>query len=148
VTDDELVYVRVVSAPKPLAFECMTDPRHLAAFWGPAGTRTPLDGIVVELHPGGRFETLMVNEQDGRDYRMRAVFDEVIPPDLLSWTDTDLNMSTTVTFTETGSGCTEVRIHQRRVPAALREPDAQAGFLTSLDRFENYLRTINGPRDN
>lgn len=140
-TDDELVYTRVLSAPRSVVFACMTEPRHLAAFWGPAGTTTPLDGIVVELQPGGRFETLMVNDQDSGTHHMRAVFDQVDPPVTLAWTDTDIGMSTTVTFADADAGHTEVRIHQRHVPEALRGPDAQAGFLTSLDRFEYYLHT-------
>lgn len=138
-SDDELVYTRVLPAPKGFTFTCLTEPRHLAAFWGPAGTTTPLAGIVVELRPGGRFETLMVNDGDGSSYLMRTVFDEVDPPHTLSWTDSDTGMSTTVTLTDAGGDRTEVRIRQRHVPDALRRPDAQAGFLTSLDRFERYL---------
>ena len=30
------------SAPRELVFECMTTPEHLAHFWGPTGTHTPL----------------------------------------------------------------------------------------------------------
>ena len=85
---DELVYTRVLSGPRPFVFACLTEARHLAAFWGPAGTTTPTDGIVVEPRPGGRFETLIVNDADGSTHHMRAVFDEVDPPHTLSWTGT------------------------------------------------------------
>ena len=57
--DDELVYRRVFRAPRELVWRCLTEPAELAHFWGPSGMATPIDGIVVELHPGGRFETLM-----------------------------------------------------------------------------------------
>lgn len=138
---DELVYTRTVSGPKPFVFACLTEPRHLSAFWGPAGTTTPLDGIIVEPRPGGRFETLIVNSTDGSTHHMRAVFDEVDAPHNLSWTESDSGMSTTMTFTDAGADRTQIRIHQRRVPDAMRGPDEQNGFQSSLDRFERYLRT-------
>jgi hypothetical protein len=48
-------------------------------------------------------------------------------------------MTTTTTFTDLGGGRTEVRIHQVSAPEAFGSPEAQAGFLTSLDRFAAYL---------
>ena len=50
-------------------------------------------------------------------------------------------MTTTSTFTDLGGARTEVRIHQANVPDYARSPEAQAGFLTSLDRFAAYLKT-------
>lgn len=138
---DELVYTRIMSGRRPFVFACMTEPRHLAAFWGPAGTTSPLDGILVEPRSGGRFETLIVNDTDGSTYQMRAVFEEVDPPRTLSWTEADSGLTTTIAFTDAGTDSTEIRIHQRRVPDAMRGPEAQKGFQSSLDRFERYLRT-------
>ncbi len=142
---DELVYTRILSGARPFVFACLTEARHLAAFWGPAGTTTPTDGIVVEPRPGGRFETLIVNDADGSTHHMRAVFDEVDPPHTLSWTEPDSGMTTTITFTDTGTHRTEIRIHQRHVPDARRGPDAQNGFQSSLDRFDRYLNTAETP---
>ena len=65
-------------------------------FWGPAGTTTPVDKIVVDP----------------------------------------------VTFADLGDGRTEVTTHQTNVPAAFMSPEAQAGFSTSLDRFDAYLETL------
>ena len=55
------------------------------------------------------------------------------------WTDPDSGMTTTSTLTDLGGGRTEVRIHQTNVPEPCSAPEAQAGFLTSLDRFAAYL---------
>ncbi|HEX8487503.1 MAG TPA: SRPBCC domain-containing protein, partial [Propionibacteriaceae bacterium] len=71
-TEDELVYRRVVQAPRELVWRCLTEPAELAQFWGPRGMTTPFDGIVVELHRGGRFETLMVAGH--ASHRMVATF--------------------------------------------------------------------------
>jgi hypothetical protein len=45
-------------------------------------------------------------------------------------------------ITPLGDGRTEVTIHQTDVPAMFRSPEAQAGFLTSLDRFGVYVALL------
>ncbi|MEO5743059.1 MAG: SRPBCC domain-containing protein [Terracoccus sp.] len=136
-SDDELVYRRVLRAPRERVWRCLTDPSELAQFWGPAGMNTPIEGIVVELHPGGRFETLMVGEHGS--YRMIAHFTEVVPPERLAWVESTTGMHTTSTFTDLDDGQTAVEIRQRNAPEAMRLPEARAGFLTSLDKLEQYL---------
>jgi uncharacterized protein YndB with AHSA1/START domain len=140
VTDDELVYRRELPAPRELVWRCLTDPAELACFWGPAGMSTPLDGIVVELRPGGRFETLMVGEHGS--HRMVATFTEVAPPERLAWVEQASGMHTTSTLHDLGDGRTEVVIHQRHVPEPMRAPEARAGFLTSLDKLERHLASL------
>jgi uncharacterized protein YndB with AHSA1/START domain len=140
----ELTYRRVHRAPRELLFELMTTPEHLTHFWGPTGTTTPLDRITVDLRPGGAFETVMVNDSDGNEYRMRAVYTDVVRPERVVWTEPEVGMTTTITFTDLGDGTTEVITHQTNVPEAYRAPEARAGFQTSLDRFEAYLATLTG----
>jgi uncharacterized protein YndB with AHSA1/START domain len=104
---------------------------------------TPLDGIVVELHAGGRFETLMVG--DHGSHRMVATFTEVVPPVRLSWLESASGMHTTGTLRDLGDGSTEVVIHQRHVPEPMRSPESRAGFLSSLDKLEEHLATLIEP---
>ena len=138
----ELIYTRVFDAPRELVFRCMTEPEHLAHFWGPAGTHTPVTGITADPRPGGIFETVIVSDGDGSQYTMHAVYVEVVPPERLVWTEPATGVTTTSTFTDLGGARTEVRIHQRNVPDAFRTPEAQAGFRTSLDRFAAYLAAL------
>ena len=84
----------------------------------------------------------MVNEADGRRYAMRAVYVEVVDLERLVWTEADTGMTTTVTFSDLGNDQTEMHIHQTHVPEAVRRPDAQTGFATSLDRFAAYLAAL------
>lgn len=140
--ENELRFSRVFEAPRELVFDCMIDPDHLAQFWGPAGTSAPREEISVDARPGGVFSTVMVNDRDGSEYPTHAVYDEVRPPELLSWTETHSGMKVTTQFVALGPGRTEVRIHQRYVPDAFMAPEAQAGFLTSLDRFAAHLDDI------
>jgi uncharacterized protein YndB with AHSA1/START domain len=140
----ELTYRRVHRATPELLFDCMTQPEHLAHFWGPAGTTTPAGNIVVDLRPGGAFETVMVNDGDGSEYTMRAVYVEVRRPERLVWQEPGVEggMTTTITFTDLGDGTTEVVTHQTNVPAMFATPEGQAGFRTSLDRFAVYVVTL------
>jgi uncharacterized protein YndB with AHSA1/START domain len=140
----ELVFTRVFEAPRELVFECMTQPGHLTHFWGPAGTSAPVEHITVDARPGGAFETVMINDADGSRYPTRAVFDEVVKPERLVWTETHSGMTVTVTFSDLGGSRTGVEIRQVRVPEAVRSPEAQAGFRTSLDRFAGYLAALAG----
>ena len=136
-SDDELVYRRVLHAPRELVWRCLTEPAELAQFWGPSSMATPVDGIVVELHVGGRFETLMLSPHGS--HRMVATFTEVVPPERLAWIDATTGMLTTSTLDDLGDGTTAVVIHQRNAPEAARTPEARAGFLTSLDKLEEHL---------
>jgi uncharacterized protein YndB with AHSA1/START domain len=135
----ELTYTRVFDAPRELVFRCMIEPEHLTHFWGPAGVSIPLENIKVDARPGGVFETVMVNDADGSQYAMRAVYVEIVEPERLVWTEPGTGVTTTSTFSDLGGTRTEVAIHQMNVPEAFRSPEARAGFSTSLDRFAAYL---------
>jgi uncharacterized protein YndB with AHSA1/START domain len=143
----EFTYRRVHRASRELLFDCLTRPEHLTRFWGPDGITTPVEGITVDLRPGGAFETVMVNDADGSSYTMRAVYREVRRPERLVWTEPDVEggMTTTVTFSDLGDGRTEVVTHQTNVPAAMAEPDALRSFETSLRRFADYVGHLEPP---
>ena len=96
----------------------------------------------MDARPGGVFETVMVNDRDGARYPTAAVFDVVDEPETLSWTETGSGMHVTLRFTALGERRTKVEIHQVQVPDAGMAPEAQAGFRTSLDRFERYLSRL------
>jgi uncharacterized protein YndB with AHSA1/START domain len=140
----EFTYRRIHQASKELLFDCMTMPEHLTHFWGPDGTNTPRDGITVDLRPGGRFETVMVNRADGSQYTMQATYLEVSRPDRLAWVEPNVEggMTTTITFTDLGDGQTEVITHQTNVPRAFSGPEARKGFETSLRRFDEYVAAV------
>jgi uncharacterized protein YndB with AHSA1/START domain len=140
----ELNFSRRFDAPRELVFRCLIEPEHLAHFWGPAGVSAPVEHIKVDPRPGGVFETVMVNDADGSQYPTRAVYVEVAEPERLVWTESHSGMTVTATLTDLGDGRTEVHIRQTSVPEAFRSPQAQAGFLTSLDRFAAYLGGLPG----
>jgi uncharacterized protein YndB with AHSA1/START domain len=138
----EFTVTRIFEAPRELVFRCMIDPEHLSHFWGPTGMTTPLDKITVDPRPGGVFETVMVNDADGSEFAMRAVYVEIVEPERLVWTEPGTGMTITSTFSDLGNSRTELRIHQSNIPEQFRSPQARAGFETSLDRFAGYLQTL------
>ena len=73
------------------------------------------------------------------------MYDEVRPPELLLWTESHSGMRVRSEFIALGPDRTEVRIHQTYVPEAFLAPEAQAGFLSSLDRFAAYLAELVAP---
>ena len=135
----EVTITRVYDAPRELVFDCMTDPAHLAHFWGPVGVSTPIENITVDLRVGGVFETIMVNDASGDQYPSKGVYTEVARPSVLEWEEAG-GMLSRSTFTDLGNGRTEVTLHQSRVPEMYRTPEAQAGMASSLDRFAAYLQ--------
>lgn len=139
-----LRFTRVFNAPRQLVFSCMIEPEHLTQFWGPIGVSTPLDTITVDARAGGVFTTVMVNDADGSTYPTSARYLEVRAPERLSWIEDHSGMTVTITFIELDHGRTRVDIEQTNVPAPMMDPGAQAGFLTSLDRFSAHLAELTG----
>jgi uncharacterized protein YndB with AHSA1/START domain len=138
----QLDITRVFDAPREVVFRCMIEPEHLTHFWGPVGMSTPLANITIEPWAGGRFETIMVNDETGEEYPSRGVFVEVIEPEKLVWTEPEFGITSTSTFTDLGDGRTEVHIHQSDLPEQFATPEAREGFNSSLDRFAAYLATL------
>jgi len=140
----ELTLVRTYAAPIELLFDCMTQAEHLCHFWGPVGVHTPIDGIVVEPHAGGRFETRMVSDDGSGEFTMKAVFVEIERPTRIVWTEPEVEggMTSALTFRAIDEGHTEVTTHQTNVPAMYRSPEAQAGMQSSFDKCDAYLETL------
>ncbi len=138
----DLIFRRIFAAPRPLVFACLTEPEHLTHFWGPAGTSAPLEDISVDLRPGGVFATVMVSDADGTRMPTHATYVEIEAPARLVWIESHSGMTSIATLRELDDGTTEVEIRQTTPPDAYRHPAAQAGFLSSLDRFSTYLRQL------
>ena len=133
---------RVFDAPRDLVFECLTTPEHLAEFWGPTGTSTPLELITVDLRIGGAFATTMVNDETGEQQATRAVYTAIDPPERLAWRDLDTGMTSTTTLIALDDERTEMHIEHTDAPVEYDTPLARRGFTTSLDRLVAHLRAI------
>ena len=111
----ELSIVRMFDAPRDLVFKAWTDPKMVAAWFGPQGFTNPV--CAWDARVGGEIHIVMrANDEIAaamgfRDAPMRGEFRQVDPPKRLVFTnnavDLDdnvvLNGLTTVTFEEQGN---------------------------------------------
>lgn len=143
----ELTIRRTFDAPRALVWRAWTDPKCVAAWWGPLGFTSPV--CEIEPKPGGAIYIVM-RAPDGTDYPMRGVFHEVVAPERLVFTNFPVNAEdrqlidglTTVTFTERDSK-TEMILHTRAiglVPAAsFMITGMGEGWGQSIERLAEFL---------
>lgn len=79
----EVIFTRIINAPRELVFKAWTDPKHLAQWWGPHGMTNPV--CEVDLRPGGAFRIVM-RSPEGTDYPCRGAFLEIVEPERLVFT--------------------------------------------------------------
>jgi len=137
---------RLFDAPRELVFAAFSNPEHLAHWWGP-------DGFTITTHafdfrPGGVWRFVM-HGPDGRDYRNRVTFEEIVPPERIVYRhgggdDVEpVRFRTTVGFATVGA---KTRVTWRSVfPTAeerarvIRDYGADKGLAQTMARLADYL---------
>ena len=116
-----------------------TDPALFVRWIGPDSLDNRID--YWDARTGGRWR--FVSSRDGEEFAFHGSFHEIRPDRIVqtfTWEgDPDGVSLETLRFTDLGDGRTAVVIRQRHVPEAMRTPEAQAGFLTSLDKLADHL---------
>ena len=82
-SDHQVAIVRTFDAPPEQVWQAWVDPAQVAQWWGPDGFETPVDSVVIELRPGGRYDLLMVDTRTGGEFPVRQEVLEVSAPELL-----------------------------------------------------------------
>ncbi|MCX4094598.1 SRPBCC family protein [Nocardia sp. alder85J] len=103
--------------------------------------------MVAEPVVGGRYESVMVSDTDGIEYRSAGVFREIAEPERLvfTWGDptgdgaADRESVITVTFADIGDGKTTMTFHLLAPGPLSPEDGAAAGWGQSLDRLPRVL---------
>ncbi|MBA4106379.1 MAG: ATPase [Pirellula sp.] len=80
--DSEIVITRLLNAPRELAFSAWTDPEKVVKWWGPNGFSITIERM--DVRPGGVWKYVM-HGPDGVDYPNKTVYEEIVPPELLSY---------------------------------------------------------------
>ena len=140
----ELTLTRILKAPRALVFKAWTDPKMLAAWWGPKGFTNPR--CEADARPGGAIHIDM-RAPDGTIYPMDGCYEEVVAPERLVFKSGALDKNgktiftvlTTVTFTE-AAGKTTLTMHARvaEIFDAVAErhlAGMNEGWNQSLDRL-------------
>jgi uncharacterized protein YndB with AHSA1/START domain len=148
-SDREVVFSRLVDAPRELVWEIWSDPRHLHEWYGPAGYTTTTHEF--SFVPGGVWRFVM-HAPDGTDNPNRVVFREVDPPSRLVYENgwglpgAPLDFTVVVTFAPVGRQ-TRLSIHMTfRDAEALRTAVERYGVLEggtqTLERLARYMGRI------
>lgn len=151
---------RTFDAPRELVYEAVTDPKHLAHWWGPKGMNVTVERF--DLTPGGVFLYKM-SAANGTEMWGRFVYREIVPPERLvfinSFSDPAGNVTrapffdnwplevlNTWTFAEAGGRTT---ISLRGTPFGADAGERQrfeshfesmrGGFGGTLDQLADYL---------
>jgi uncharacterized protein YndB with AHSA1/START domain len=132
---------RHFGAPRPAVFRAWTDPRALAAWFGPEGVRTR--NVVLDPRPGGAF-SLEMYEADGV-YPLSGVYREVVPPERLVFTWiwghgelAGLEFLVTIELGETADG-TELTLTHAGLPTPTARESHEAGWTGCLACLDRHL---------
>ncbi|QLQ34950.1 SRPBCC family protein [Micromonospora robiginosa] len=134
---DELVARRHLPATPARVWAAFTTPAGVAAFWGGSHATVPPGSVTVDLRAGGEF-ALDTRAPDGATRRLRFVYVHVDPPRELVFDEPVTGVRTTVTLRPTADG-TDLTVHQRRLPPALRTARAAGGLASILDALADHL---------
>jgi uncharacterized protein YndB with AHSA1/START domain len=135
---------RVLEAPRDLVFAAWTNPKHVAAWWGPNGFTTTTHKM--DVRPGGSWRFIM-HGPDGVDYPNRIDYLEVDTPRRLVYDHGDDGggeqpFHVTVTFDESDGGTV---LTMRLLLASPEERErvvafgAVEGGQQTLARLADYL---------
>jgi uncharacterized protein YndB with AHSA1/START domain len=140
----EITLTRVFDAPRGVVWRAWTEPDQLAQWWGPAGWSTPVDGITMDVRPGGSFRVTSVSDADGSEMTTQGVYRDVLEPERLvfdepaegSWHE---GASSVATFTDLGDGRTEMVVRTTIHTTDEMRQAAEAGMTGSFERLAAHL---------
>ena len=137
--DREIVLSRLLDAPRELVFAAWTDPKQVVQWWGSRGFTTTNHEMSVT--PGGVWRFVM-HGPDGRDYKNKIIFTEVVKPERLVYSHAgeeeheDVRFHVTVTFQAQGR---KTLLTMRSLFATARERDE---VVTKYGAIEGGKQTL------
>ena len=145
-TAQKLTITREFDAPLELVWEAITDPDHVAHWFGPEGFETPRDSIEIDLRIGGRYDLDMV--MAGSRHPVRYTIAELEPPRLLVLTSPPMPEvgihGETVTRIELEDLSGTTRMTLSDGPYEQPGP-AEAGWNGALTKLEARLSALRRP---
>ncbi|MES2640233.1 MAG: SRPBCC domain-containing protein [Myxococcota bacterium] len=142
-----IVMRRTFDAPREVVWAALTDPRHVAEWYGGRGFTSPV--CEMDVRPGGRWRHVM-RTPEGHEFAMTFIFLEVVAPEKLAWESAEHTGGphdnvTTVTL-ETVGDQTKWTLVTRFRSFADREAARKIGFAEILaegtDKVDEILRRI------
>jgi uncharacterized protein YndB with AHSA1/START domain len=152
----ELTLTRIIKAPRALVFKAWTDPKLIAAWWGPKGFTSPV--CEIDARAGGAI-LIDMKAPDGTIYPMDGMYKKIEEPERIVFISGALNQNgkklfevlNTVTFFEEGEN-TKLVLHaivSKIMPGAMPYLDGMnEGWSQSLERLEDYMQNLNADLNN
>jgi len=145
-----VVITRIFDASRELVFEAWTNPKHLARWFGPKTFTNPV--CEVDARAGGKWRIVM-RAPDGTEYPCGGVYEEVRPPEFLSFTnnavDNDGNViieGHTTVLLEAQGRKTKLTLTTRGKAmvdyAVAYLSGMEAGWTQSLEKLESELPSL------
>jgi uncharacterized protein YndB with AHSA1/START domain len=144
--DRHIVGTRLLDAPRELVWNAWTDPKQVAAWWGPKGFTSTIQEM--DVRPGGAWR-LVMHGPDGTDYPNESVYVEVVKPQLLVFDHVSRpNFRFCATFIAEGDK-TRVTVRMLFPSAELLDKTAKAfgaveGLHQTLERLGEHLSASAG----
>src|SRR5438105_3911812 len=147
----EVFLTRVFDAQRDVVFKAWTDPKQIAAWWGPHGFTNPV--AEVDPRPGGAIRIDM-RGPDGIVYPMTGTFREIVKPErivmLCHAFDGKLEVLNDNTFADQ-NGKTKITVKAKVIKSTPEVTDAvagmQDGWSQSLERLGDLLSSASPTAD-
>lgn len=143
---NQLIYTRILDAPRELVWEVWTDPEHIKQWWGPEGFTLTIHSMDVAAGKQWRF----IMHGHGQDYDNKIDYLEVVKPSLLVYKhgddNDDISFTVRVTFEElddkTFLTMRSVFASEELIAKLNREVNAIEGGKQTLNKLEAYIKTV------
>jgi uncharacterized protein YndB with AHSA1/START domain len=145
-----IIITRTFDAPRELVWTAITDPKHVALWYGGPGFTNPV--CEMDVRPGGAWRHVM-QAPNGTRFTINSIFEEVVELERLVWrTIKDPNRNpapptsvNTITLKESGAQ-TKWMLVARFDSFAERDLTASMGFgqmiSMGLERMAEHLKTL------
>jgi uncharacterized protein YndB with AHSA1/START domain len=151
-TDEQILIMRELDAPKELVYKAWTTPEHVKRWWHAKRGRVTV--VEIDLRPGGKWRHVMVTD-DGSEVGFHGEYREIVPNERIVSTeiwegatesvypvDATLN---TVTFEEAGGRTTLtilVDAPNKQIRDAIIESGMEDGLQDALDLLEELAVSL------
>jgi uncharacterized protein YndB with AHSA1/START domain len=146
-SDREVSMTRVFAAPRHAVFEAWTKPEHVSRWWGWRSSTMAV--CEIDLRVGGAYR-FVTREANGMMVAFRGVYQEIVAPERLAYTEIfedypDSVSVTTTVFEESGgkTTMTSTTIYESQdVRDMVIQSGMEAGASESMDRLAELLQIL------
>jgi len=142
-SDRELHLNKILDAPIELVWRVFTEPDHLANWWGPDGFTNTIE--TMDVKPGGDW-VLTMHGPDGKNYKNRAIYREVIPLEKIVFDHFAPDFTTTLLFEPRG---TQTSLSWKMVfetvelfTIVVKTFKADEGLVQNINKLADYLLKV------